>query len=362
MARKRAFTTFSLSFLDIMSCGFGAVILVFLIIDHSIEQESDRRNEDILSEVNLLAEDVVDGQKNLVRLRNTLSVVDLQIVEARGLASRITDEIDTYQSMLKALEDEGVASQSDIEQLQAEILRLQQEVEQLRVASNAEDGLSVRSFVGDGNRQYLTGLNLGGRHILILLDASASMLAPSIVNVIRMRNMDKQTKLKSEKWQRALRTVSWLTAQFPLDSSYQIMTFNTAAKPAIPGTEGSWLKVSDRDQLDQAVGNLERVVPEGGTSLENTFVELLDLTPLPDNIFLITDGLPTQGATRPRQSTIDSDERLKLFERAVNQLPRDVPMNIILAPMEGDPWAASALWMLAQQTGGAFMSPSRDWP
>jgi hypothetical protein len=36
MARKkRDFTTFNLSFLDIMSCGFGAVILVFLIMNHS---------------------------------------------------------------------------------------------------------------------------------------------------------------------------------------------------------------------------------------------------------------------------------------------------------------------------------------
>ena len=41
MARKkRAFTTFNLSFLDIMSCGFGAVVLVFLIIDHSMEVQS----------------------------------------------------------------------------------------------------------------------------------------------------------------------------------------------------------------------------------------------------------------------------------------------------------------------------------
>lgn len=36
MARKRrGFNVFSLSFLDIMSCGFGATILVFLIIDHA---------------------------------------------------------------------------------------------------------------------------------------------------------------------------------------------------------------------------------------------------------------------------------------------------------------------------------------
>jgi len=55
MARKkRAFTTFNLSFLDIMSCGFGAVVLVFLIMNHSIEQQSVELNQNLLSEVTLL--------------------------------------------------------------------------------------------------------------------------------------------------------------------------------------------------------------------------------------------------------------------------------------------------------------------
>ena len=83
MARKkRAFTTFSLSFLDIMSCGFGAVILVFLIIDHSIEVQSKELNQDLLSEVDLLNEDISAGEKDKVRLRNTLSEVSLEVVEA----------------------------------------------------------------------------------------------------------------------------------------------------------------------------------------------------------------------------------------------------------------------------------------
>ena len=91
MARKkRNFTTFNLSFLDIMSCGFGAVVLVFLIIDHSIEVQIQRPQRDLLSEVNLLEEDVTDGEAGLVRLRNTLSEVDLRMVEAQGRASRIT--------------------------------------------------------------------------------------------------------------------------------------------------------------------------------------------------------------------------------------------------------------------------------
>ena len=53
--------------------------------------------------------------------------------------------------------------------------------------------------MGEGNRQYLTGLNLGGQRIAIMVDASASMLANQLVNVIRLRNMD--PALQKAGWQ-----------------------------------------------------------------------------------------------------------------------------------------------------------------
>jgi hypothetical protein len=68
--RKRQSSTFNLSFLDIMSCGFGAVVLVFLIIDHSLEVEIRTVNAEVLSEVELLEEDIREGEAGLVRLRN----------------------------------------------------------------------------------------------------------------------------------------------------------------------------------------------------------------------------------------------------------------------------------------------------
>ena len=86
------------------------------------------------------------------------------------------------------------------------------------------------------------------------------------------------------------------------------------------------------------------------------------MSPIPDNIYLITDGLPTQGRAAPRESTVSGRNRLELFEEAVNQLPKNIPVNIILLPMEGDPMAAAAYWQLAQLSNGSFMSPSGDWP
>ena len=49
MARRR-FSPFSLSFLDIMCCGFGAVVLMVLIINAGTEDRSRKRTHDLRSE------------------------------------------------------------------------------------------------------------------------------------------------------------------------------------------------------------------------------------------------------------------------------------------------------------------------
>jgi len=363
MARKnRMFTNFSLSFLDVMSCGFGAVILVFLLIDHSIEVESREINQHLLSEVNLLEKDITEGRKDLVRLHNTLSDVDLQMVDAQGQATRITEDMDRYEALITDLQQDGLTDQADIEALKAEIQSLEKEVDKLRLSAEEDSGRSARSFIGEGNRQYLTGLNLGGRNIVILVDVSASMLDEKLVNIIRLRNMSEDIQRQSAKWNRTLNTVDWLTAQLPVDSHYQVITFNTEARPVLPGTAGKWLEVADQAQLEKISAELRKLTPRGGTSLENAFRALGDLSPGPDNIFLLTDGLPTQGAAPAKSYTISGRERQKLFRRAIKLLPRNVPVNIILAPMEGDPMAASEFWQLAQVSRGSFLSPSPDWP
>jgi hypothetical protein len=145
-------------------------------------------------------------------------------------------------------------------------------------------------------------------------------------------------------------------------SKYQVITFNTQAKAALPGTDGKWLEVANQAQLEKLSTELRKIVPSGGTSLENAFIALQQLSPTPDNIFLLTDGLPTQGVSPPRGSKVSGPERQKLYRQAIRQLPGNVPVNIILAPMEGDPMAASELWQLAQVSKGSFLSPSRDWP
>ncbi|MBP8924843.1 MAG: hypothetical protein KBG75_03215 [Pseudomonadales bacterium] len=362
MARKRrGFNVFSLSFLDIMSCGFGATILVFLIIDHAGAEKSQSINRDLSSEVDFLEREVREGRINLAELRNTIALVDDSTAEAKGRSKQIISEIQRRKQELSTLDKDTLAQTEHINQLKTDLSQLEKQNERLRADADQQKGENVREFRGDGDRQYLTGLKLGGKRILVLLDRSASMLDHSLVNVIRMRNMPEPVQRRAAKWQRAVATVDWLSTQFPRDSEYQIVLFNTRAEPALADSAGKWLKVGDREQLDAAVASLRSVTPAEGTSLAAAFAAAAAMSPRPDNIYLITDGLPTQG-DKITTGKVSGRDRLKLFNQALDRLPNGIPVNVILAPMEGDPMAAAAFWQLAQATRGAFLAPARDWP
>ncbi len=358
---SRNFDPVSLSFLDVISCGFGAVVLLFLITDHSSALQAVQ-NAPAAAEVELLEEEILEGQQGLVRLRNTLSDVDDRLAVAQGLASRIQQQLDPLRAELVLLESESDTEAETIAKLKTEIATLEAELAKLRAEEELQSGNNIRAFIGEGNRQYLTGLILGGNRILILLDKSASMLDNTIVNIIRRRNMSDSDKLKAPKWEQARKTVDWLTARLPPPSQYQIYTFSNEVQSLIPGTEGSWLEVADEEQLNQAISNLESTIPIEGTNLENLFVAIKQLDPKPDNIFLITDGLPTLENRGAAKGLVTGRDRERIFERALQELPEGVPINVILEPLEGDPMAASLYWQLSVNTGGSFLTPSSDWP
>ena len=352
--RKRQITTFSLSFLDIMACGFGAVTLLFLILKHDVIAR-DTADPNLRAEVNLLQEDIRVGEQDLVALRNSLAQMENDILNAQGLSERVVTDIDQTKRELSVQADR----EDEIEVLRKQVEELEKETANLEEQGREND---TRTFVGQGDRQYLTGLKLGGRRVMIMLDASASMLSESIVNVIRLRNLDQSTQLKAEKWRRSIRTAEWIVANLPLQSTFQVYIFNTSATPVLSGTEGQWLDPSDTGITDRLFQQLRKTVPRDGTNLLTAVNALKVFERAPDNLFLITDGLPTQGESKASKNTVTGRQRVNFFNEAARTLPRGLPVNVILLPMEGDPQAAAAFWQLAIASNGAFISPSRDWP
>jgi len=359
--KRRPITPFSLSFLDIMFCGFGAVVLLVLIINAETVQARNEVFSDLRGEVVRLENEVIIGEENKVIAHNSLQASEQALVLMQGEARQVQNNLIEIEAGLTSLNLETSASRSHINKLKSDLKGLDKTTQQLS-AEQAKQGDKVHQFAGEGDRQYLTGLKLGGKRILIMLDASASMLDETIVNIVRLRNLDDQRKRSAEKWVRGRNTAEWLIANLPQNAKFQVQLFNTRSRAALTNSQNRWLSTGSAEDISGVVKTIRETIPQGGTSLYHAFRKAKQLEPRPDNILLITDGLPTQGKNTPSNTTVTSQQRLAHFNRAIKQLPNGVPVNTILLPMEGDVYAAAAYWELAVNTRGSFLTPARDWP
>lgn len=362
--KRRPLSPFSLSFLDIMFCGFGAVVLLVLILNTDTVKNREKTFADLRSEVVRLERETLVASEGLATARGELAAANQEMDATVTEAVAASQSLVRLESEIAALEAETAALRSHNARLTSDLKDLDEKKQALgeRAEMGRDEGKQIHRMAGEGDRQYLTGLKLGGRRVLILLDASASMLDETLVNVLRRRYMSDAQKRSAPKWARAVATTEWLIANLAAGIRFQVLTFDTTVGHAVADSQTRWLETAKKEDVAAAVAGVRRAVPGGGTSLYNAFDAAAKMAPRPDNIILVTDGLPTQGKSKPRGTTVSGSERLKHFGRAQRELPGGVPVNTILFPMEGDAYAAAAFWKLALDTRGSFMTPSRDWP
>ncbi len=190
------------------------------------------------AEVDKLEEEVLQGYSDLVVLRNSLRTTSTEAERAEGLSDRVLEEKARLLQQLADADKTTLSKKEAIEKLKADLKAIEESQRRLKAGtpSPGTPGNRVKGFVGTGDRQYLSGLKLGGERIVILVDASASMLDETVVNVIRLRNMPESRRLLSTKWRRTVATVDWLTTQIPAKSKFQVIAFNTKAWSLAPAS------------------------------------------------------------------------------------------------------------------------------
>jgi len=360
MARRKTLT-FSMSFLDVISCGFGAVVLFYTIISAQAGLYRIKESSDLTAEAHKLEQEVLDGYKHLAELRNALDSTEDRKVRAAGLSREMLEKLRLTEEELARYEHDTLARRESLERLKADLKSLEESTRRLKEAAPPESGETKAPVV---DQQQLVTLRVDGKRVLVLVDSSASMLDETVVNIIRLRNMAPERRIASSKWQQAVNTVEWVASRLPDTTQFQLYAFDTAARPLVEGSAGRWLSVRDAGQIELALQALRKTAPTGGSSIQNAFAVIKTLEPAPDNVILITDGLPTQGEKPPLMRTlVTAEQRENLMQDAVKSLPPSPPpVSIVLLPMEGDPSAPIYFWRLARSTGGGFLSPAKDWP
>jgi hypothetical protein len=306
----------------------------------------------------------ITSRQRLARTNGRLQCRFPACAAAAQEISRLSVDLEVTKRELSAYDATSLARRERIEQLKSDVKSMQEGKRRLEAGSldKGPPGQDIRAFRGSGDRRYITGIRMHGKHILILVDHSASMLHEDLVTIIRMRNMDTEHKKNAAKWRRAMDTVDWLLSQLPPDSSYQIIPFNTTAAPLLASSNGKWLEAGDARSIAQSLEALHNLVPENGTSFINAFNAARNFIPRADQIILITDGMPTQGKSAGFGKYISAARRVRLFDDSVGALPAGVPVDTILLQLKGEPQAEHRFWDLARITHGSLFMPSRDWP
>jgi hypothetical protein len=354
MARRiknRENDIFSLSFLDVICCGFGAVLLIFILTTGKRTEVSEQEITELRELVGRLERDAMETQTEIERLINSAALLEIDLEQTQTELAADQEQVTEREEQLAALLLETAQIQDVLAQLMADAEDLP--------STPDPPPLPIPNIE---RRHYLSGLNLSGEYILFIIEASGGMLADTIEQAIELSTAAPEAKRDAPKWRRVVRAVEWMIANIPPGAKFQIITFNQEATPLLTERTDDWIDARDQTAVAGIVRRLREVVPVGGANFERAFTETRFGRVLPDAIVLFADGLPTLSDSLDGGDVVDDAMRVRYFRTALRQLPPRVPVNTVLFPMGGDPAATMLFWNLAFETNGSLVSPAREWP
>src|SRR5262245_397497 len=180
MPRKKT-ETFSMSFLDVISCGFGAVVLFYTIMASQAGMTRTNERLNLQANASRIEEEVLEGRRHLAELRNALESTEDKTVRASGLSREVLERLKVTEEEMAKYENDTLARRASLERLKADLKQLEEGTRRLRERAPPASGQQVR--IVDDEQQLVT-LRVTGKRVLMLVDSSASMLDETLVNVI----------------------------------------------------------------------------------------------------------------------------------------------------------------------------------
>lgn len=335
MRKRREAQSSALSFMDCICCGFGAVLLLFILTTKKqtiLSNEEANQSQEAAETLQAAIQETEAAQK---ALEKEIEALDPQPeTNATSLAQLAAEQ----ERLAKEIEDQAQA----LKALEAEV-------------TPAKATASLDRPSADQN--YLSGLRLRGPRAVILLESSGSMLAVTASDAVSI--MQQGSWQKAKKWLRSKEALKAVLAAIPKGTKVAVYQMAESTSPLSGSPSNPYIDPYDNAALISLLDRLENLEARGGADLEKGMRTVANLQERASSLLLIGDGLPT--APAPAGRGLSETERVNLFNRAMATRP-NYPFNAILFPFEGDPSAAGLFWQLSGRTNGITLIPDNDWP
>lgn len=317
-----------------MACGLGAIALILVLV-----------KEDVLPSSFVDAEEIKQTLEELDKAKNESLSIQNTLESNENKMKEISKRIDETEYLLSV-------NKEIIEEKKVNVKEQEKE-------NSSKEKNKYEEF----QKGYLSGCNVEGNKVVFLLDSSASMLHKKLGEIFRLSVSDDSIKKNSQKWKQALSVSDWFLEKLPISSQFKFITFNE--EPYELSTNSNWIYKSESTALIEIKDSLLKIIPEKGTNLMKPFEIISDDGA--DAIYIVTDGLPTQGKGRrcENDNLISGECRKLIFFDSINLLKKAnkrIKINFILLPIEGDIMAPYFLSDVAKSSNGCFIAPPRDWP
>jgi len=335
MPKRREAQSSALSFMDCICCGFGAVLLLFILTAKA---------------------QITVSQEEATQSLEAAETLEAAIRETEAKQKALDKEIE-------ALDPQPDTNATSVSQLAAEQERLAKAIEEQAEALAAleieaeptEQPAALDRPSADNS--YLSGLRLRAPRAVILLESSGSMLAEDAKSAVAI--IQQGTGATADKWLRAKAAVRAVLAAIPKGTQVAIFAMAEDTKALSGSPQNPYIDPYDNNALLSFLDRLDKLEASGGADLSKAIQTVGQLKKRASSLLLIGDGLPS--APAPRSGGLSERDRVNLFNRAMASRP-NYPFNAILFPFEGDPSAAGLFWTLSGRTNGITLIPDNDWP
>ncbi len=324
MVRRREIEVFSLSFLDAICCGFGAVIMLLVLNKAGepgiIEQARVDRRELVAA----LERELAEIRGETVVLERDMTAVEAELAAGRSLLARLQGDLSRIRGQFAASREEGVSAEQRGELLAAR-QKLTDEMRRL-----------LDDYQPPAEDNPVGGIPVDSEYILFVIDTSGSMFQGP--------------------WQLVLRKISETLKVYPRVKGIQVL--NDEGKYMFPSFAGKWIPDSPGTR-QRIVSTLAGWNPysdsspvEGIAEAINTFYE----PGKPMSIYVFGDDFPTGQV----EAVARYVERINQADEHGNRLVRihgvGFPTQLAGGRMGNAVRFANLMRTLCERNGGTFVA------
>jgi len=217
--KRRDAEVYSLSFLDVICCGFGAIILLLVLSEFGQPIVIERSRQDLQSQVKKLQEELfaIRGESEILQ-RELQGRVDLLMRERRNLA-KVAGDVSSIRGQFDASRQDAAVSNILENELLSAFQELEAENKRLMQTSRTRQRIQT---------QAVGGIPVDSDYVIFLIDTSGSM--------------------QGGHWETAIEVMREILDIYPRLKGVQIVDDN--GRELFGGTRGRWLTDSPALRTD----------------------------------------------------------------------------------------------------------------